>query len=107
MEATDQTGGKGPVKVSTNTREYSLFDELPKLIREEMANAPYDYSVEDIYWDYLRWKQSKWLFSPPDWEYLEIMRSNIRAFMHTQVPAEIYNPEYVLRRSHNVTRQRL
>lgn len=98
MQKTDQTGGAGPIVHTNNNMEYRYFDVLPKILRDEIANAPYDYSVEQIHNDYIRWKKENWFFSPPDDEYLDIMRANFRGLMRDLTPAEVYNPVYKLQR---------
>lgn len=102
----NQTGEGGQKVVTDVSSEYTYLEKLPRIIREEIANAPYDFSVKQIYEDYHSWRMMNFFINSDPYDYLMLMRQNFRGIMHSMTDEEIYFPEYKLtRKQRNVTRK--
>lgn len=87
-----------PVSITLQEqRVWAAFDALPKLLRDEIAHAAFEYDTTAILEDYRAYVSDNWVNASPQ-EYLTMMRRNFQADLRKYSPTDIENGKYRLER---------
>lgn len=93
-----------PVSITLEEqRVWAAFDALPKVLRDEIAHAAFEYDTTAILADYHQYVSENWLSASPQ-EYLEMMKRNFRRDLKQYSTTGIENGKYRLERRN--TRQK-
>jgi hypothetical protein len=85
-----------PLKITLELQEvWRAFDALPKIIRDEIAHAAFEYDTIAILADY-RAHKADWLRDISDYEYLQIMKDNFRRDLYAHSMTRTENGTYRL-----------
>lgn len=85
-----------PLKITLEMAQvWAAFDALPKIIRDEIAHAAFEYDTIAILADY-RAHKADWFRNIADHEYLQTMKTNFREDLRVHSITKVENGKYRL-----------
>lgn len=85
----------GVLKAVIPSREMELFDQLPRVIREELTHSPIDFAVEDVY---SSWQTASREDGLSAWEFKDWMSKMFRQQTRSLSVTGVENGSYKITR---------